>query len=94
MGLERHRIRVGVDALSRALARLADKGVLEIVSGPHDPLYRLRDRVNRPSSSQFAARAGGKPHVSERAKHCLQPASTCQPLIHEDAMSFNARRAL
>ena len=43
--IERHRIRVGVDALSRALARLADKGVLEIVSGPHDPLYRLRDRV-------------------------------------------------
>ena len=45
--LERHRIRVSVEALSRVLERLVESGVLEMKRGLHEPLFRLRDHDRR-----------------------------------------------
>ncbi len=39
--LERQRIRVDVDALSRVISRLIERGALEKVGTSENPLYRL-----------------------------------------------------
>ena len=45
--LDRHHVR-GDEALSRTLGRLVDLGILEMIGGQHEPLYRLRDSSKRP----------------------------------------------
>jgi hypothetical protein len=45
--LERPQARVGIDELSRTLAGLVDRGVLEMIVGQHAPLYRLRKRTRQ-----------------------------------------------
>ena len=46
--LERQRVRVSVEALSRAVDRLVARGSLEMVGRGDDPLYRLhRERLSR-----------------------------------------------